>query len=235
MRSIRLGALFLLLLLSCGQSRASTTQLARRVRAAVSHYAVEKLRLPAQDVVVEFPDLSQRVKTLSAAGEPRVLPSQRGIRRGIQILRCGIFAGTELVQAFRLKVRIRTFGNVPVSKHQLPRHAVVTKDDFVWQRRETTRLNRHVQVSEKEIVGKRTRRIVQADEILTDSLLEPLPVVARGNNVDIYFHKGALEIVLPGVARQDGAVGETIRVKCLETRKEFEAKIVDSSTVIVNL
>jgi flagella basal body P-ring formation protein FlgA len=60
-------------------------------------------------------------------------------------------------------------------------------------------------------------------------------VVRNGEKIDMRFQKGMLEIVLPGLAREDGALGEEIRVKCIETKKIFEGRVINAETVYVKL
>jgi len=71
--------------------------------------------------------------------------------------------------------------------------------------------------------------------VITENLVERLPVIARGGGVDIRFKRGLLEITTPGIARQDGKIGDEIRVKCVESKKSYTAKVIDAKTVLVNL
>ena len=87
----------------------------------------------------------------------------------------------------------------------------------------------------KELSGLRTTRLIQAGDVITENLVETLPVITRGGGVEIRFKRGLLEITTPGIARQDGKIGDEIRVKCVESKKSYTAKIIDAKTVLVDL
>jgi flagella basal body P-ring formation protein FlgA len=77
--------------------------------------------------------------------------------------------------------------------------------------------------------------LLNKGEILYADAVETVPLIKRGEDVEIRFQKGYIEIATPGVARQDGRYGEEIQVKCEETKKLFTGIVRDSETVIVNL
>lgn len=79
---------------------------------------------------------------------------------------------------------------------------------------------------EKDAVGKRARRRILFNAPLSQTALETPPVVSANDRITIEFVVGALRITAPGLARQSGMVGETIRVFVGETKKEMDAVIV---------
>ncbi|RMD90447.1 MAG: flagellar biosynthesis protein FlgA, partial [Calditrichaeota bacterium] len=43
-----------------------------------------------------------------------------------------------------------------------------------------------------------------------------------------------LEIILPGIARENGKKGDFIRVKTLDTQKILKAKVINTQNVLIN-
>ena len=60
-----------------------------------------------------------------------------------------------------------------------------------------------------------------------------IPLVRRGDIVDVIAAEGALMISLKGKAIEDGADGDMIRVSNLSTSKKFQAQVVDDKKVRV--
>lgn len=83
----------------------------------------------------------------------------------------------------------------------------------------------------KDAIGKRVKRRLFPESPLSAALLETPPAINAQEKVTLDFSIGQLELTVLVTARQSGAVGDTIRVYCEDTKKEIEAIIVDSKTV----
>ncbi len=76
-----------------------------------------------------------------------------------------------------------------------------------------------------DLVGKRTTRFVSAGTPWSDALVSEPPAVKRGDVVTLRLDRGALRIERRGEAREDGAVGERIRVKSAGSRREISGVV----------
>lgn len=206
-----------------------------KLKKVIHNYFADSFNIAADDLVIEYPGFPVKIKDLTEFDNVTVLPSQRGARKGIQIVKCAFMRAGQLQETISVKVRVKTFQTVVVNRSRLGRHAILQLDDLELERRETTNVKQAFFKSKEKLPGKRSKRIVQAGEILTDSIIEITPLVSRGSQVELLFRRGALVISLPGIARQDGYEGEFIRVKCLENQKTYNGKIRDSESVIIKL
>lgn len=68
------------------------------------------------------------------------------------------------------------------------------------------------------------------NDVLTEELLEPIPVIKRGNKVTAYSVNGRVVISLEANAREDGSIGEIIRIVTPD-KKLFKARVLDSLSV----
>jgi flagella basal body P-ring formation protein FlgA len=85
-------------------------------------------------------------------------------------------------------------------------------------------------------VGDRTfifARSVQAGRLLTWRDIARRPLVRKGELVDVSAAEGQLIITMKALAMQNGAQGEAITVRNVESRKDFTAFVVDESHVQV--
>ncbi len=85
-------------------------------------------------------------------------------------------------------------------------------------------------------VGDRTFnfiRSVQPGRILTWRDVGRRPLVRKGDLVEVSAAEGMLVITLKGLAMQNGAQGEAVTIRNLESRKDFTAFVVDENRVQV--
>jgi len=237
-RQMLFSFLFLLALTVPGMASSASqpsSQLVGRVRNAVESYVIEKLALSPDDVIIDVSFVEKREYMGKASDELRVLPSEKGIQRGLQYVTCGVFSNDRMLTAFRVKVRIQTFESVVVTRAKTGRHEILDASHLALTRRETTSLQQKYYTAIAAVAGMRAKRILREGEIITASAVEPVPLVLYGSELDIHFKRGALVIKLPGVARGDGHLGAGVQIKCLENNRIYEGVVVDARTVEVNL
>jgi flagella basal body P-ring formation protein FlgA len=214
---------------------APASERSQLVYSEIEHFFVEQLQLERQDILIDYPDLAEALASVEPFTDVEVLPRRNHVKPGIQVLRVGLFHEGRLRETIQVKVRTKTFQDVVVAAGRIDRHAIITPDDLSIDRRETTLVRKQFYLTGADVVGQRAKRFLQAGELVYADALESPPLVERGSEIEIYFTKGPLQISLPGVAREDGRLGDEIKVKCSETKKIFKGSVLDSGTVLVNL
>jgi flagella basal body P-ring formation protein FlgA len=81
------------------------------------------------------------------------------------------------------------------------------------------------------LIGKRTRRPVDAGTVLRQELVELPPIVKNGDRVRIIAETAGLRISALGQVKQKGCQGELIQVMNLDSNKVIHARVVDAQTV----
>lgn len=84
------------------------------------------------------------------------------------------------------------------------------------------------------VLGKRTRRLLDANTVLRPDLVESQPIVKRGDRVRIIVESPGMRITAVGEVKQNGCLGERISVANLDTNKVIQARVVDTQTVKVD-
>jgi flagella basal body P-ring formation protein FlgA len=79
----------------------------------------------------------------------------------------------------------------------------------------------------------RVRRPVGAKQVIYAESLEPLPAVCKGDTVSLVYQGERIRLKVPAVAMADGARGETIPVRNVQSDKEVYARVRDNNTVTV--
>jgi flagella basal body P-ring formation protein FlgA len=186
-------------------------------------YSVEFRKVPAK-VTVSSSNFTIRVES----GSISRLKGHAGIPVEIA---CGGRPERKVV----VQVFIRTFGKVIGVSRQLQRHHGISREDLTTQRLETTGLPDDVILSEDEIQGKRTVRIVNANTVLCGSMLERTPAVNEEDEVTVIVRTGRTTVTSRGIAKQEGSVGDVITVQPAGSHERMTATVLNNRSVLVDL
>ena len=129
---------------------------------------------------------------------------------------------------------VQVFESVVYTSCNLKRGEVLKEDNLYLERRNIARRSEGILIDIGKAVGLRTKHNLKADTCLKEWMLEKPPVVDRGDMVMILAESGALRITVPGKILQKGYVGELVEVQNSMSKKNIYAKVINSSTVVVD-
>ncbi|MCD6320203.1 MAG: flagellar basal body P-ring formation protein FlgA [Candidatus Desulfofervidaceae bacterium] len=122
---------------------------------------------------------------------------------------------------------------VVVVAHPLMRGNVIGEKDVKVERREFLSIPAGIFSDVREVVGKKARRTMRVGEVVTQRMIEEVPLIKRGDRVAIVAESPVLKVVAAGQAKENGCKGELIKVINLGSRKVIYARVVDANTVKV--
>jgi flagella basal body P-ring formation protein FlgA len=138
-----------------------------------------------------------------------------------------------VVRNISVWVDIEAMTEMVVALHQIENGELVSPSDVVLQKRELSQ-NSHLGArSVNEVIGRKARTILRANQPIRADQVEKVPLVKTGQMVTIVAENESLRISVSGKARSSGAEGDTIRVQNLTSLKELSARIIDATTVQV--
>ena len=188
----------------------------------------EAVRVAAQEAIAEvWEDAQVEVVRLSGGAEEAAAPlrvrfrddAPRG-RTSAEVKTLVDGAWTALGWAY---LDVAVFETVPVLTADVERGEPI--EGFVrLDRVETTRLP-GVPASGALGEGWTARRSLRAGTVLTDRLVEPPAAVERGAPLRVRYDRGAIAVTLACQARERGAVGETVRAVCSDTRSTYRVQL----------
>ena len=88
-------------------------------------------------------------------------------------------------------------------------------------------------LTKEQVIGKVARRQIRTNRIITDAMVEVSPMVRRGEIVQMVYETDKIKVVATAEAREQGQVGDIIRVRNTVSRKEMDARILSDSKVEV--
>jgi flagella basal body P-ring formation protein FlgA len=142
-----------------------------------------------------------RVETLDVEG-----PNASGVAR----VRLRILAGGKPAGEARLTVRGEVRGPALIARATLRRGIPIPADAVEVAESVLTRLTDPPLRAADEVRGLVPVRTLAAGQVLTSALVGGAAVVRRGQPVSLRIESDHLSVVARGVARRDGAIGDTV-------------------------
>ena len=102
---------------------------------------------------------------------------------------------------------------------------ILGESDFTKVARDANRLPRDVVRDAAEVIGLRAKRSLRKDRIFRASQVEGVPLVERGDRVQLVLQAGALQISAAGKAQEPGAFGDWIRVLNMDSKRELSGRV----------
>lgn len=116
----------------------------------------------------------------------------------------------------------------------IPRGKIITAEDLAVREGLYKRSLGEPFSSKADLVGKRTKKRMDAGDIISARNVEQKMMVERGDRLTILSRSGGVEAKLPGTALESGTRGSTIRVRIKEYRKDIHAMVLGPGMVLVS-
>ncbi|MCX2802126.1 flagellar basal body P-ring formation chaperone FlgA [Microbulbifer thermotolerans] len=205
--------LLMTLLLSTPSLCAAATDLAAE---AVRKFLSRQATQPGREVRIEVQPAPAR---LPHCENPRpFLPGKGQQLRGPVTV--GVRCGTEgKVRYLRAKVSI--IGDYWVSARRIEAGTRIDADMLRRARGDLSNLPRGAVLERERIVGQIASRPLNAGTVLQEQQLKPVPLVLRRQPVTVEARGQGFRIAREGIALEEGALGEKIRVRLADRRQIF--------------
>jgi flagella basal body P-ring formation protein FlgA len=185
-----------------------------------------ELRFTQPWVPVSVPDepLSLRVTDLPAAG---IMANE--------VAGFELWCGKERLGAWQQATAARIWHEVPVAHSQLQRGQLLREADIVMERRDVLGQHEaciHFPVTDEYL---ELNTSVSVGSPVWARCAHARPLLRRGRLVEAVFQEGDLMISLKVETLEDGALGQTVRVRNPKTRRELVGKVQNEDLVLIAL
>ncbi|MCP4606257.1 MAG: flagellar basal body P-ring formation protein FlgA [Proteobacteria bacterium] len=159
-------------------------------------------------------------------------PGERSFRHRISVpvdlIADGVsFRRLQIAATLALEIRL------PVAARDLARGTILDDRSVKWV---DTKLNApptQLACSASGIIGRRLLSTVPEGEPFKEAILEKIPIVKRGQRLSVESIQGLVRIRTSGVARQDGALGDRIRIGVQSASQLLWAEVAAPGRVVV--
>lgn len=150
------------------------------------------------------------------------------------IIRFELSTRREILGSWQAPVAAKIWREVWVAKSPLRREQLFTEADVARERRDLLSLRDAVLPAEPADNLEIAENVPAGAPVYQRSV-RPRPVVFRGQFVEAQVHDGPMTISLKVEVMENGAPGQSVRLRNLQSRREFRGKVQADQTVIVSL
>lgn len=132
-------------------------------------------------------------------------------------------------------IRVTILKTVFVAKHPLIKGSHVTEEDIYQVELDVQKLKQGYFIDSHELLGQVCKQNISADSPLNPYNIELAKLVHKGEQVSITAFNEGFSVSMDGVALDDGALGEPVKVKNLSSKRVIEAQVSGSKKVKVTI
>lgn len=215
------------------QSALSAVDREQEVRDAVNSFVTTRTAGMGWDVRMRRITISDSLKLPDGKIDYEIVASQQW--EGWGSLSIAVLARQKdrVVRNIPVRIEVEALADTVVTLRQIEHGVGITAADLVLQKREITPNSHLAARTMEEVIGKRARTIIRANQPVRADQVEKVPLISSGQMVTIIAETEVLKISVTGKARSSGAEGDIIRVQNLTSLKEIPARVIDGSTVQV--
>ncbi len=138
-------------------------------------------------------------------------------------------AGGEL-KTLWVKGQVSYFKKSPVAKRQLNFGVRVQPEDFQMTERDIT-FARDAVPEEAEVIGRKLRQSISANDVLYSGFLEKEKALKRGDLVRMTIIESGWEVVMMGIAESDASIGDNVKIRNSKSNQVVVATVTGRGEV----
>lgn len=235
MKRLPIHAFFLLLTLAaiCPAQVFSATDRGQEVRDTVAAFVTTRTAGMGWDINIRRITISDALKLPEGAIDYEILAPQQW--EGWGNLSIAVLARQKdrVVRNIPVRIEVEALADTVVALRQIEQGAGITADDLALQKREITQISSRASRKLAEIVGKRARMTIKANQAVRADQVEKVPLVKSGQLVTIVAENNVMKVSVTGKARSSGAEGDIVMVQNQNSLKEIPARVISATTVQV--
>lgn len=202
------------------------------LRRAVIDYFNHALARYGGRVHLAFDDTSAEVLDLTGPNFTFAVRRATGRPIGLTSVEVEIRSEDNHAQIVPLVVRATLIRAAVVARRSINLGAKIGPADLRQVDTSFTRLDRLGLQDEVLAIGQRAKRFIPEGTLLDATMIESVPLVVRGQLVNLVSVSGGVRIVTSGKAAADGLLGEVVRVRSTNNRKDmFDGVVIGPGEV----
>lgn len=234
MRSITNKIILILLLITCANlaSDSNNNDIVKIICEDVTDHFADKYKIHPEDIEVKFKRLPTEINN-SKEFQFKLRKSKKDYQPGYQTIWVEAFKSNQFQMKFPVSFEVSISRRVVISKKKINRGQKLN-DELVQLRKMkiNTKLE-NLLAMEANLNDYESAKYIKPNTILTKKMVRIPPTLKRGDNVEIRLKSGNIFISTPGIAKEDGYLGEEIRVICQNSRKKLKGVVQSEKSILV--
>lgn len=182
---------------------------------------------------IRLGQLDRRLRLVPCDGALRAfLPAGAAVTGNTSV---GVQCTGSAAWKIRVQAQIAIVDRVVISRGFIPRGTVLTREHLTLAEREINAVSQGYIKDMDGALGKQLKYPIREGLIVTPGMLERPALVKRGDEVTILSRGNTFEVRMKGNALANGAEGDRIRVRNLNSSRIIEGTVRADGTVVVQM
>jgi len=151
----------------------------------------------------------------------------------ITIVRVNVFVNGELYKAFITQAKISIYDKVWVAKDYIKRGDVLT--NVALEEKEITHLPKTIAGKSFDPYKYVSRKNYNPGDAIDSNYIESIPAIVKDCPVSVIFKTSTVSITITAIALDKGSIGDYIKVRSKNYKKDYMGKIISENLVLVNI
>jgi flagella basal body P-ring formation protein FlgA len=206
------------------------------LESALREYISARLTNQPGKIDVRFSPVNQRDLALPAGAYQFNIHPKDPAGLGLATFDVNILHSDEDERVVPILTEISLVREVVTAKREINRGQPIEGRDLALEERRFSDASALGMDDLNLVVGQRAREFIRRGDMITDKLIEPKPIVLRGEPVTVWMRQGGLVIKTAGRAQQAGSLGDKIEVRRDGAKRKqelFEAIVTGPGTVTI--
>jgi flagella basal body P-ring formation protein FlgA len=204
------------------------------IRSAVETYVRQKTAGLGYEIRLKRFSISSGATALPEGSlEYEIVAPQQWEGWGSTSLAVIVRQGERVLHNIAGRVEVEALAEMAIAVRQIDYGSIVTDSDVALKKLDVAGTQGHYLGNIADVVGKKTRSTIRANSPFRPDQLEKVALIKSGQIVTIVAENDRMRVTLTGKARNPGGEGDVINVQNMNSLKEFPARIIDATTVMV--
>lgn len=210
-------------------AQSPTFESVENIRLAAKNFLEEKTKAADNPTIsVEIGKLDPRLRLRHCNNELHVfLPASSKTSGRITV---GIRCNNPVLWKIFVSATVNEFIEVVVAKSNIDRKSVISMQDIELKQVNRSILRKQPATTKTQVVNTSPKRFLRAGSVIFE---ESICMVCRGDIVQISAKSQFLALNLQGIALADATLGESTKVRNLQSKRSFSAKVVGKNQLEV--
>jgi len=220
--------------LPANAAKGGTVLKEKTVRSAVSSYILDKTKDSGMEIRIKKIGFSGDLTVPSGNVTYEFIAPRQWEGWGKTLLGLVIRVDDRVVRNLSIPVEVEALAEMVVSLRPLERGDVIGEGDVALQKRDMSSGSAKICRDPEQVIGKKVRIAIRGNTPVRSDYLEKVPLVKYGQLVTIIAENGSLRVTAAGKTKGAGAEGDSVLVQNLASKKDVQARVIDSGTVAVD-
>jgi flagella basal body P-ring formation protein FlgA len=151
------------------------------------------------------------------------------------IARVLILVDDKEITEFGVPVRIQVWDRVWVAADTINRGETLSASNIKIENKEISLVTEKVVREDTILEGNLIRKTFVPGEVIDKRFIESIPTIMKSSQVSLIFKTQLITVNLPGEALDNGKLGDYIKVRNKNYKKDYIGKVIGANMVLINL